>query len=95
MTVMIKRSFPIINRVIELWWNQTARPDITNRAAIAPVSGQGLGVTMWYEWAWVVIMCFLGCKGLKEEQIRRPESLRLRFLKGKVKIVELRLEQQR
>lgn len=43
-----RRTVPIDIRVIELKWNQMARPDVISRAATAPVSGHGLGSTMWY-----------------------------------------------
>lgn len=52
-----------------------ARPDVISRAATAPVKGQGLGSTMWYACAWWAIRRFLVGRGLKEEQIHRPESL--------------------
>lgn len=35
-------------RVVELKWNQIARPEVISRAATAPVRGHGLGSTMWY-----------------------------------------------
>lgn len=41
------RISPNVIRVTELKWNQTARPDVRRRAAIAPVRGQGLGSTIW------------------------------------------------
>ena len=40
------RTVPIIIKVVELKWNQTARPDVISRAATAPVSGHGLGSTI-------------------------------------------------
>lgn len=33
--------------VTELWWNHIASPEVSSRADRAPVSGQGLGLTMW------------------------------------------------
>lgn len=41
-----RRTVPKDIRITELKWNQMARPDVIRRAAIAPVSGQGLGSTM-------------------------------------------------
>lgn len=38
---------PSISRVIELKWNHMVKPDVISRADSAPVSGQGLGFTMW------------------------------------------------
>lgn len=29
-----------------------AKPDVMSRAAVAPVSGHGLGSTMWYACVW-------------------------------------------
>ena len=46
--VRVVRSSPRVIRIMELKWNQMARPDVKSRAAIAPVRGQGLGSTMWY-----------------------------------------------
>lgn len=37
---------PAAIRVVELKWNQMAKPEVIRRAAIAPVRGQGLGSTM-------------------------------------------------
>ena len=53
-----------------------ARPDVINRAAMAPVSGQGLGSTMWYACAWWAIRRFLVDIGLVVVQIRMLELLR-------------------
>lgn len=50
-----------------------ARPEVINRAATAPVSGQGLGSTMWYACAWWAITGFLVGIGLEGEQRRTPE----------------------
>lgn len=58
-------------RIVELKWNQMARPDVINRAPIAPVRGQGLGSTMWYACAWCAIRRFLVNKGLIGEQIHK------------------------
>lgn len=41
-----RRIKPKDIRMVELKWNQIARPDVISRAATAPVSGQGLGSTM-------------------------------------------------
>lgn len=40
---------------IELKWNHITRPEVIRRAERAPVSGQGLGLTIWYAWVWWVI----------------------------------------
>lgn len=47
---MVRRRsvVPRYMRVVEWKWNHTAVPDVTRRAATAPVRGQGLGSTMWY-----------------------------------------------
>lgn len=66
---------PKINRTRELKWNQIARPDVKSKAATAPVSGQGLGFTMWYACAWWAIRRSLGGRGLEEVRIHRPELL--------------------
>lgn len=50
--------------MMELKWNQMARPDVRSRAATAPVRGQGLGSTMWYACIWWAIKGFLVGKGL-------------------------------
>lgn len=39
---------PRVIRVVVWKCIQIARPDVISRAATAPVSGQGLGSTMWY-----------------------------------------------
>ena len=57
----VRRS-PSVITIVELKWNQTARPDVRSRAATAPVRGQGLGSTMWYACTWWAIRYF--CKGL-------------------------------
>lgn len=41
-----KRIIPIVIRIVFWKWNHIAVPDVTSRAATAPVSGQGLGSTM-------------------------------------------------
>lgn len=46
---------PKVMRIVEWKWNQIASPDVSMRAAIAPVRGQGLGSTMWYACAWWAI----------------------------------------
>lgn len=46
--VKSRRARPSVIRMVELKWNQIARPDVISRAATAPVRGQGLGSTMWY-----------------------------------------------
>lgn len=38
---------PTITRREELKWNHMIRPDVSRRADRAPVSGHGLGLTMW------------------------------------------------
>lgn len=43
---------PRVNKTKELKWNQIARPDVNSKAATAPVSGQGLGSTIWYGCWW-------------------------------------------
>lgn len=45
MRVLVRR--PIDRRVEEWKWNHIIRPDVINRADRAPVSGHGLGFTMW------------------------------------------------
>ena len=40
------------------------KPEVNNRADNAPVSGQGLGFTIWYAWVWWVIRCYRADKGL-------------------------------
>lgn len=70
-----RRAVPIVISVVELKWNQIARPDVINRAAVAPVNGQGLGSTIWYACAWCAIRRSLVGRGLEVEQTHRPESL--------------------
>jgi len=41
-----RRVVPRDIRIVELKWNHMASPDVINRAAAAPVSGQGLGSTI-------------------------------------------------
>lgn len=43
-----RRIRPRVIKMRELKWNQIASPDVSRRAAIAPVRGHGLGSTMWY-----------------------------------------------
>lgn len=38
---------PMDSKVKELKWNHITRPDVIRRADRAPVSGHGLGLTMW------------------------------------------------
>ena len=46
--VRVVRNSPRVIKIIELKWNQMAKPDVRSRAATAPVRGQGLGSTIWY-----------------------------------------------
>lgn len=39
-------SKPKVNNSVELKWNHITSPDVRRRADRAPVSGQGLGLTM-------------------------------------------------
>lgn len=57
-------------------------PDVSKRAAIAPVRGQGLGSTMWYACAWCAIRRFLVGRGLGGEQIHRLELWQRQFQGG-------------
>lgn len=50
------------------------------RAATAPVSGQGLGSTIWKACAWWAIRCFLVGRGSIRERRRTPESWRPQLL---------------
>lgn len=43
-----RRIRPRVIKMSELKWNQIASPDVSRRAATAPVRGHGLGSTMWY-----------------------------------------------
>ena len=79
--VRIVRIIPIVISVVELKWNQMARPDVINRAPTAPVKGQGLGSTMWYACAWWAIRRFLVGIGLRVVQIRMLELLLRQLLK--------------
>ena len=47
---IVKRrsAVPIAINVVVWKCIQIARPEVIKRAATAPVSGQGLGSTMWY-----------------------------------------------
>lgn len=38
---------PRASRIKELKWNHITRPDVISRADRAPVSGHGLGFTIW------------------------------------------------
>lgn len=40
------RIIPNVIRVVDWKWNHMAVPDVTRRAATAPVRGHGLGSTM-------------------------------------------------
>jgi hypothetical protein len=80
--VRSKRMLPKVRSVSEWKWNQTAVPDVSKRAAIAPVRGQGLGSTMWYACAWCAIKRFLVNRGLGVRQKRRLESWLRRFREG-------------
>lgn len=66
---------PRVIRRVEWKWNQIAVPDVSSRAPIAPVSGQGLGSTMWYACAWWAIRRFLVGIGLRVGRRHMPESL--------------------
>lgn len=46
---------PNASKIIELKWNHMINPDVMRRAERAPVSGHGLGLTIWYAWVWWVI----------------------------------------
>ncbi len=43
-------NIPKVRSVLELKWNHITKPDVRSRADNAPVSGQGLGLTIWYAW---------------------------------------------
>ena len=45
--VKVLVNSPKVSRVIELKWNHMIRPDVISSAEMAPVSGHGLGFTMW------------------------------------------------
>lgn len=72
---------PRVIRVVEWKWNHIARPDVINRAATAPVRGQGLGSTIWYACACCAIKYFLVGRGLIGVQ-RRKLGLWLRRFQG-------------
>jgi hypothetical protein len=40
-------SSPSVKRNVELKWNHIAKPVVIRRVDNAPVSGHGLGLTMW------------------------------------------------
>lgn len=42
-----RRIRPRTSRVGVAEWNQVARPEVSRKAALAPVNGHGLGSTMW------------------------------------------------
>ena len=39
-------SRPSVSRAVESKWNHIVKPDVNRRADRAPISGQGLGLTM-------------------------------------------------
>ena len=80
--VRIVRAVPRVIRVIEWKWNQIAVPDVRSRAPTAPVSGQGLGSTMWNACAWWAIRRFLVGRGLGEVRRHMLESLLRQLLEG-------------
>lgn len=41
-------SRPSFRTVVEVVWNHRASPEAMSNEAAAPVSGHGLGSTMWY-----------------------------------------------
>lgn len=59
-----------------------AVPEVINSAATAPVSGHGLGSTMWYACAWCAIFLtrFPVDISLVAGQTRKPELLLPLFL---------------
>lgn len=60
--VSVLVSSPMANRVVELKWNHITNPEVIRKADTAPVSRQGLGLTMWYACVWWVIRCY--CVGI-------------------------------
>lgn len=66
-------------------------PEVVSRAAAAPKMGQGLGSTIWYEWAWWAIRCFLVNRGLGVGQIHKLGLWLLLLLEWLVKIKLVRL----
>jgi len=62
---------PNVIRTVDWKWNHIAVPDVSSRAATAPVKGHGLGSTIWYACAWCAIIRFLGDIGLAGVQIRK------------------------
>lgn len=66
-----------------------AVPEVINRAAAAPVSGHGLGSTMWYACAWCAIIHFLVNIGLIKVRKHRPGLWQRRLLTVLVKITLL------
>lgn len=59
--VKVLVNSPRDSKSIELKWNHIIRPDVIKRADRAPVSGHGLGFTMWYACVWWVSMyCRVG-----------------------------------
>jgi hypothetical protein len=53
--VRVLANNPKVNRVVELKWNHITNPEVSSKAERAPVSGQGLGLTIWYACVWWVI----------------------------------------
>lgn len=51
--MLVKR--PVIRRMVELKWNHITKPEVIRKADKAPVSGHGLGLTMWYACVWWAI----------------------------------------
>lgn len=45
--VRILVTSPIESSSVELKWNHITNPEVNSRAERAPVSGQGLGFTIW------------------------------------------------
>lgn len=74
------RASPRVISVVELKWNQIARPEVISKAPTAPVRGHGLGSTMWYACAWWAIRRFLVGKGLGEGRRRKLGLLQRRLL---------------
>lgn len=60
-------------RMVFWKWNHIAVPDVINKAAAAPVSGHGLGSTMWYACAWCAIIHSLVNIGLVEVRKHKLE----------------------
>lgn len=83
MQVKTRIAAPNVNRSILNVWNHFTMPVVIVRAAIAPVSGQGLWSTKWKAWLLFIVISvrwFLWRTGSKEQQIHKIELLRLRIL---------------